>query len=95
MTAMPGTSFSVTWPMRLTPPSSTSATKIATQMPVIRQMSISLFAASSLNAMATDLTESAMELTCAMLPMPNAAMAPSTANTMPSHFHLGPRPFLM
>ena len=81
--------------MRLTPPSSTSATKAATQIPVIRQIIVSLLAAFSLNATATDLTESAMECTCAMLPMPNAAIAPRTANTPPSHFHFGPRPFLI
>ena len=61
-TAMKGTSFSVTWPMRFTPPMTTMATKRATMIPVISAMVLAESAAAGLKATATWLTEVAMEL---------------------------------
>ena len=37
----------------------------------------------------------AMVLTWVMLPMPKEARPPKRAKMTASHFHLGPRPFLM
>jgi len=68
---------------------------MAITTPVMRPMIMSNSLAFSWNATATELTEEAMELIWEMLPMPNAASAPNTEKMTPSHFHLGPRPFLM
>ena len=81
---MSGTRRPATAPMRFTPPSrmrarNRSRTRPVTQVGTEKDLSM--------------LT--AMALTCTRLPMPKQAMKPKMAKQVPSHFHFGPRPFLM
>lgn len=93
-TLINGMSFSVTAPMRLMPPKSTSAVSSARPMPS-PQRSAAWPPKSGFTAHTASVTEPTMELACDMLPMPNAASAASTLNAPASHFHLSPMPFLI
>ena len=93
-TLINGMSFSVTAPMRLMPPNSTSAVSSARPMPSA-QRSSTCPPKSGFTAHTASVTEPTMEFACDILPMPNAASAASTLNAPASHFHLGPMPFLI
>ena len=82
--AMKGTMREVTWPMRLTPPSTTMATMTARMTPVTRGSRPS-----------RPFMAPAISLLWAMLPMPKLARPPSTAKMQASHFQFLPRPFSM
>ena len=101
-TAMKGTSFSVTWPMRLMPPKSTSATITATMTPTIKVVTRTWLprkakvpAALGVKLSTALLMASAMDCTWVALPIPKAARAASTQNTPPSQAQFLPRPFLI
>ena len=81
---MAGTSFSATAPMRVMPPSTTAPVSTARPRPVIQ-----------LSRPKAVCMADAIPLDCTMEPMPKPARPPKMANSVPSHFHLLPRPFLM
>ena len=89
---MKGTSLSVTWPMRLRPPSSTIAQNAATMMPIMRLAALTLIGVKELMVPEIEVT---MELIWVMLPIPKAASIPNSANSVPSQAQFLPRPFLM
>jgi len=77
-TAMKGTSFSVTWPIRLMPPNSTIATSAAIKMPKIR-FALSLVPSMIWKLIRAELMEATMVFTCVALPVPNTVSTPNTA----------------
>ena len=92
---MNGTSFSVTLPMRLTPPSSTMATIIATTTPTTRltvgRMLFRLLPyASRAESMAVT-----MVLTWVALPVPKTVSTPNSEYSTARNCHRLPRPFLI
>ena len=82
--AMIGTNLLATVPMRLIPPSMTKAANPAITSPVVVVLISKLLWSAS-----------ATELDCTILPIPNAATVPNSANRKPSQCQFLPRPFLM
>jgi len=93
--AINGTSFSLTLPMRLMPPSSTMATSIAHKMPMTRftvgmwSAPITLYCVSAVSIAVT------MVFTCVALPVPNTVSAPNSEYSTAKNCQCLPRPFLM
>ena len=94
MTAMMGTSFSVTAPRRLMPPNRTTEVRMTRMMPRT-MLTRDCLSKSGLKAAITVLMEEVMLPTCTALPMPKAARAAKIQKIAPSHFQFLPRPFLM
>ena len=93
---MKGTIISDTLAMRLTPPSSTSATTTVRTTPaMMTAIEYSLPNSSSVGAEEKMLpTASVMELTCEKVPMPNSPThMPNTAKMTARNFQRLPRPF--
>ena len=85
-----GTSRSVTRPMRAAPPISAIPAANAAKMPTVSRRGCSMPVVAGKSAVTAKLTASAAVLACTILPMPNAASAPSSANAAASG--LKPRP---
>ena len=82
--AMKGTSLPATWAIRLIPPRMTAPTSTSSTTPVAQ-----------VGMPYDELSTSATEFACTVLPMPKPAMAPKPANAGASHSHFLLRPFLM
>ena len=92
---MNGTSFSVTLPMRLMPPSSTMATSMATTTPTMRlrvgrKLFTEVLYASTAESMAVT-----MVLTCVALPVPKTVSTPNREYSTARNCQRCPRPFFI
>ena len=76
---MNGTSFSLTLPMRLMPPSSTMATSIAQKMPMMRLSVGTKASLTRWNCVSAVLIAVVMVLTCVALPVPKTVSVPNSA----------------
>ena len=75
---MKGTSFSLTLPMRLMPPSSTMATSMATAMPTTRfRVESAPLPTTPYSSRAVSMAAT-MVLTCVALPVPNTVSTPNS-----------------
>ena len=94
--AIKGTSFSVTEPILLMPPSSTKATKTLISTPNAR---LNLLSSCSLlikpKLSRAESTAATMVLVCVALPVPKTASTPKRENRTASHCQFLLRPFLM
>ena len=92
---MKGTSFSLTLPMRLMPPSSTMATSMATMMPTMmfnvlrKPLPTTPYSSRAVSTAAT------MVLTWVALPVPNTVSTPNSEYRNARNCQRLPRPFLM